>query len=403
MTTMIDATKFLINTFEYCVKDKFGVITITASNVKRATVIPHLLFTIDTSISMQDDDKINYIVQFLHQVVDNTQLYLSLITFNETAHLILNDVFIKDNSNIKQLIVDALCTPSGGTNILTALECSYRQIDDIVNKGVRDVYHICMTDGYATEQYAENRANNLIQYIHPLATSHTFIGIGEDHDANLLSQLCSYNPQQLSYHFIKYIQEVDAVYKTVLHSIFYNIMTHATISTEGCTIYNSITGEWVSHLSIPAIHSQQTYYYNIRVGGPVRILLQGVIGYELQAMYEATCATEDALFLQMHIYRQQLMECICDIYKKSVTFTIDDTEEDKYYRQVVADLHQFIIDNHLEQDIFINNIYADFKQCITNTHTACHKNKYYASSPKTPFIGREPTPSPSSKDYLYGW
>lgn len=179
--------------------------------------IAHTIILLDTSGSMNEDNKLNIVkksLYFLLRFFQSTDS-LSLITFNETSNIIIEDKnATPENLNIFNYTIDRL-SANGGTNLSAGL----LNVKSILQRNIRSTKTglIILTDGHTNEGLTKQTdLVRIIESIHSIQSniSITTIGYGETHNAILLKELAVVGNG--SYNIVNNPEEVGTVFGDVL-------------------------------------------------------------------------------------------------------------------------------------------------------------------------------------------
>jgi hypothetical protein len=177
----------------------------------------HLCCLIDTSGSMEIDDKLENVKRSLHFLLDflGPEDKVSIITFSETAKTILSQVAVTagEKENIRARI--SIMRPETNTNLSASIvECRASLSTDTatVKQGV-----ILLTDGHAN--LGLSRPRDILELVQNTiakfsGTSISCVGYGGDHNAELLQSISTEGGG--SYYVVNNLEDVAAVFGNIL-------------------------------------------------------------------------------------------------------------------------------------------------------------------------------------------
>ncbi|MBI2252616.1 MAG: VWA domain-containing protein [Armatimonadetes bacterium] len=189
-----------------------------------------IVFVLDTSGSMADEDKIFYAKRALNFCLANLDKkdYFNLINFNDEVELFSKENLIAAPLNInkaKNFIQDL--KPSGGTNINQALIKAL----ELFSKNSYPKYLIFLTDGLPTVGITS--VNQILEDLKQKnKNTHLFtFGVGYDVNTNLLDQLGSQNHGIAEY--VKGKEEIEQKLSSFYRKISRPVMTNLKLDFQG--------------------------------------------------------------------------------------------------------------------------------------------------------------------------
>lgn len=155
---------------------------------KKPLMPKNLVFVIDVSGSMSNDDRLELLKQNLIEYVGKLSAkdYMSIVVFSDNATLAVPTMSATNKAAIIEII--RALHPTGGTNIFNGVDLGFQELAK--NKKTTHVNRlILMTDGYGGEepQLTIDKAKEYIAKGFQITT----VGVGYDYNAALLSQLAS--------------------------------------------------------------------------------------------------------------------------------------------------------------------------------------------------------------------
>jgi len=211
--------KYIESQISSTAKRRGGIILKGAARTERQPV--HLLFLIDTSGSMEQDNKLVNVKKSMNFILPllTDQDQISLVTFDDTAktHLTRNAVTAENKQaleyKIQQIKTDGSTNLSAG--LLTAGSIFEQPQTDTVDRkqGI-----IVLTDGHANMGIRDEV--QLLQLVRTQllaktpGLSLTTVAYGEDHNADLLSKMSIEGGG--SYNIVKNLEDVASVFGEIL-------------------------------------------------------------------------------------------------------------------------------------------------------------------------------------------
>ena len=311
--------------------EKFGVLTVKAG-IATITQLPvFVLFTIDKTDSMSEIDargftKIHYVKETFKKMVDfiskkNAPIYIRVHTFNTSVQVIIETVLVtpENAEEISQKIANI--TTKDSTAIDCAIQAANEAMLDYINANpTHSVHHVFMTDGEATSGLM---IHSLLAEMVVESFPNTFIGFGENHNADLLRKMSDRN--LANYSLVDNNENTGLVYGDIIHGLLYPAVKDLTMHIDGGLIYDWKTNQWVSDISEPILVSESTRTYHVKTMEPesVSIEFRGICANDpsstvqlldtafklpdLESMETGTIASS-ATDLSKHIFRQATQE-----------------------------------------------------------------------------------------------
>lgn len=177
----------------------------------------HLCCVIDTSGSMEDDDKLENVKRSLHYLLNylGEKDRISVITFSSTAMTILNKMCcnLTEKENLRAQI--ATIHLEFSTNLSAALvEARSVLLTDVsgIKQGILLLTDGMANDGVTEPAYIVTMTKKLLEDYH--GTSLSCIGYGTDHNAELLQSMATEGGG--SYSIVNTLEDVATVFGNVL-------------------------------------------------------------------------------------------------------------------------------------------------------------------------------------------
>jgi hypothetical protein len=379
--------------------ERFGIVSVKLLETEIVDVPIAILFTVDCSASMADnckDDKtkIQHAIHTLSKIlmelasVSQTDIYVSVISFDDIIHTIFD--FVKITKNNVTTLIEKIqeIKPDKSTNIEIALKTAATNMELYLSQNpTHRVYHIQLTDGVATA--GESNSLKLLECVSNRYTN-IFVGFGTQHDAELLEVLSSNRTGD--YRFVDQIENSGFVYGEILHSILYCAIENPRIEIKGGIIYDWTTNSWETKIELPNLASGMKKEYHIKYADSQRNdVLVKIYGKAVtnsitseELLYEIDIMPEfidhefgyiiDPTDLTRYAYRQIIQELIFEI--KSLTYfnltkeRIPRVVKKEIYttckyklKRMMDELNAYMSKNKLESDLFMRLLYDDLDTC----------------------------------------
>ena len=180
-----------------------------------ARVPVHLCVLVDTSLSMDSDDKLANVKRSLHVLVEQLgpQDQLTIITFSDRATAILSAVDVVEKSVLHQGI--ALIQTEGSTNLAAAIAVSMNSLHKDGFERKQGI--LLLTDGHANSGIVTK--NGILHLVGMVTTkfhgtSISCIGYGTDHNGPLLKEISKEGGG--AYYVVTRLDQVAEVFGDVL-------------------------------------------------------------------------------------------------------------------------------------------------------------------------------------------
>lgn len=379
---------------------KFGILNFTAVSVPITTHVHDFVFMIDCSGSMSDicsdkRTKLQHIIHTLKNMIcfikenENLTVYITIDSFDEKIYKILPRTKVTSTNFNKILQKIDKILPRNSTNIELALITSRKTINRIKSEYPETIIcHIFMTDGVATDgnenilELAELVDNTIIN---------SFIGVGIDHDDELLSGISS--GEKSGYYFIDKLEKSGLAYGEILHGIFYKFLKKVEITITNGYVYDFKTNSWLDTLKIGDIVGDSNKTYHIVSNNPTEcsITLTAVscddLSEKIVIIANDTENVNQETILK-YIFRQRTLQILYKCKKHALTknkhprFLLfgDALEKQKHKQDIInaekidssikegirtfkTELKKYMDDHNLVHDAFYINLYNDMQIC----------------------------------------
>ena len=379
---------------------KFGILNFTAVSVPITTHVHDFVFIIDCSGSMSDicsdkRTKLQHIIHTLKNMIyfikenENLTVYITVDSFDEKIYKIVprtKVTFENFNEIIKK--IDKIL-PRNSTNIELALLTSRERINTIKSEYPDNIIcHVFMTDGVATDgnentlELAELVDNTIFN---------SFIGVGIDHDNELLSGISS--GENSGYYFIDKLEKSGLVYGEILHGIFYKFLKKVEITITNGYVYDFKTNAWLNTLKIGDIVGDSNKTYHIISNNPSEcsITLTALSCRDLSEKIVRIVNESENVnkeIISKYIFRQRTLQLLykCRKYASEknkhppLLLFGDAVENQKKIQDIInaekiesaikeeiksfkIELKKYMTDNNLSHDKFYINLYNDLQIC----------------------------------------
>ncbi len=197
----------------------------------------HLCVVLDTSASMDSDNKLENVRQSMKYMIDflGPKDKLSIVTFSQVARIVMNSIAItnEEKENIRTRI--SLIRPESNTNlsggVIAAQDCL--SSESCFKQGV-----LILTDGHANVGVTGPKdivklSTNLSRLFN--GTSISTIGYGTDHNVELLQDISSEGGG--SYYVVNDMEDVAQVFGDILGGLLSCVAQQVTVQLPlGCEI-----------------------------------------------------------------------------------------------------------------------------------------------------------------------
>mgnify|MGYP000864608529 CR=1 FL=1 len=311
---------------------KFGIINIKMKPMSITKQPTFILFTIDRTGSMLEQDKngitrIQQVKETLKNCIrylakQDIEFYICIHAFNDTVETIINNTLINANTDLSDIInVINNIECDGLTNMGEALLSGIVKMDlYALHNPTHQISHIFMADGNPTTgNVDDSQLSNMVceKYYN------VFIGYGKDHNVCLLRDLCK--NKNSNYLFVDKLENTSLVYGEAIHKILYPALKNIEIIIEDGYIYDWKTNEWTNVITEGVFIGEETKTYNIKTTNEdnVSVAIYADYGdcFEMNGLIDtmnkipALITPDGSLIdnvnnLTHHIYRQMVMELL---------------------------------------------------------------------------------------------
>jgi len=260
--------------------EKFGVLTVKASDSPVTQLPVFILFTVDKTDSMSERDasgftKIHYVKETFNKMINfiankNAPIYVRVHTFNTSVEVIVETVLVtpENAEEISQKIANIV------TSDCTAIDCALQSANeamlDYINANpTHSVHHVFMTDGEATSGLM---IHSLLSEMVVESFPNTFIGFGENHNADLLRKMSDRN--LANYSLVDNNENTGLVYGDIIHGLLYPAAKNVTMHIENGFLYDWKTNQWTTDLSEPILVSESTRMYHVKTMEPESVAIE---------------------------------------------------------------------------------------------------------------------------------
>ena len=258
--------------------EQFGVLSVKPGKTDRVLNTMFLLFTVDRTGSMMEDDKMKHVKDTFKNMIkyianQDSDIYVQVNVFNVDVDICIEPVKVS-RDNMDELIqkIDAI-EANGSTAIDVALESAKTTMSRYIEENpTHSVHHIFMTDGEATSGETNNsRLAAMVSGSYP----NSFIGFGYKHNSTLLRKMSE--TERASYDFVDNVEHTGLVYGDILHSLMYPAIFDVSIRIENGYLYNWKTNSWVQEITecLLVSETEKNYHFKCANRNDVEIRIFG--------------------------------------------------------------------------------------------------------------------------------
>lgn len=255
----------------------FGVLSLKFSKVGINKTPTFILFTIDKTGSMLEQNRMKYVKNTFKNIIDfisthenDSEIYIRVHAFNDSVDVLVNTTRVTKN-NIDAIIQSIMAIePDGSTAIDMALTESSNTMNEYRDSNpTHSVFHIFMTDGEPTIGI-RNHASlaELVDTDFPSM----FIGFGHAHNSDLLRRL-SESPIH-RYEFVDNMEHTGLVYGNIIHELLYRSISNLEIKVENGFIYNWVDNQWASSIIEPNVVGDSSKFYHLKTTSAVDLAVK---------------------------------------------------------------------------------------------------------------------------------
>jgi len=265
----------------------FGILKLKASiHTPASSPDPiYILFSVDCSFSMSGVLSNNFtkIAQVVHtlkrmfeefaKAAEHTPIHVAVVGFEQTLHHILD--FVKITPENVDNLMSALDTIEDYS--FTNIEIALKNAADMLNTKIaenKQVYHVFMTDGQITA--GEDSPRVLKNMLNHECTT-IFIGMGQDHDSQLLAELSNYLRGE--YYFIDKCENSTLVYGEIVYNILHRAVGALKLTVRNGLIYNWATNLWVGEIDVACLANHSEKIYQLMTYGNIHDLEIDIISH----------------------------------------------------------------------------------------------------------------------------
>ena len=271
----------------------FGILQIIMDEVPVDKRPIYILFTLDTSISMDElckdrRSKIHHILKTFEHMVrfiaqhPNSNVTICVDIFDTSIDHIIRDTQVS-NANADEIIsLVKQIRPRKSTDIELALLNAKDQLTKYnTSNPTHQLFHIFLTDGEANHgQTDPKRLVKLIQYD---IAQNIFIGYGTTHNSVMLRKFGE-TPKS-KYLFIDHGENSGAVYGELMQRIMFpaleNVEIRMNVDQSSGEIYDWTSNQWIHTLSIGTIDSGAELTFHVRAKLQPLEIIAHIIGQGL--------------------------------------------------------------------------------------------------------------------------
>lgn len=256
--------------------DSFGILYLKMAKVNIIQKPLFLLFSIDTSASMEEivdfqkkTTKMDYLIHTFQHILrflaeKNIPIVIRVHSFHNQVDIIL------ENTQLSKENVDKICEkmqalePDGITDIGLALSIAEMELSKYKESHPNhQIIHMFMTDGEPTSGIRDTK--RLTEMVNP-NVKNIFFGFGNDHNAYLLRKFSQ--KKNADYQFIDTVENTGMIFGETLHRFLYPALESVKFSIENGSFYDWRTNQWVDFLEETVIMGESEKTYHIRTNQP---------------------------------------------------------------------------------------------------------------------------------------
>ena len=389
---------------------QFGLIKIHMNEVPVDSRPIFILFTLDTSVSMDElckdgKSKMHHILKTFDHMVkfisqhNSANVSIAVDTFNlRITHIIPTTRVTSDNADELISMVSKIRT-CDSTDIELALLNAEEQLNQYhasnnTNRpdNTMQIFHVFLTDGEANHGITDPTI--LSDLIQTNISQNMFIGYGTTHNSKML-RIFGETPRS-KYVFIDHGENAGSVYGELMQRIMFPALDEVTIDISRATnnkigvaeIYNWKTNEWTTELYVGSIDSGAELTIHIRTkyleSGNVWAQITG----KLPGSNQMICDTIDCLpslvdadgnldnsellNIEKYMFRQRTMELMFNCQKFNEA-TVHRINENKFLKNEMSiffrQLRGYMRKSNLMMDPFMRLLCEDIVTCYKTMGT----------------------------------
>lgn len=389
---------------------QFGLIKIHMDEVPVDSRPIFILFTLDTSISMDElckdgKSKMHHILNTFEHMVkfiaqhNSANVSIAVDTFNlRIAHIIPTTRVTSDNAAELIAMVSKIRS-NDSTDIELALLNAQAQLNQYhASNNTRQpdnnmqMFHVFLTDGEANHGITDPTI--LSHLIQTNISQNMFIGYGTTHNSKMLRIFGE--TARSKYLFIDHGENAGSVYGELMQRIMFPALDEVTIDisrainneTGVAEIYNWKTNEWTSELYVGSIDSGAELTFHIRTKHLENDNVWAQITGKLPGTSQMICDTidclpslvdadgnlseDDFMNIEKYMFRQRTMELMfkCQQFNEATVHRINEhkilkKEMSVFFRQ----LRGYMRKSNLMMDPFMRLLCEDIVTCYKTMGT----------------------------------
>lgn len=371
-------------------------------NVSRQPV--HLCVVLDTSASMDSDNKLHNVRQSMKYMIDflGPQDKLSIVTFSQTARVVMNALSItpEEKENIRTRI--SLIRHETNTNIsggiIAAQDCL------INNNGEFKQGVLILTDGHANVGVTMPKdivklSTNLSRLFK--GTSISCVGYGTDHNVELLQNISSEGGG--SYYVVNDMEDVAQVFGDILGGLLSCVAQQVTVQLPaGCDVKtryavhdNGEKGVEVVIGDMPA-GMEATFIAKLEKDAPVNVRGYDLLDGENTVVLAKVNDSDDEV-LQTECIAHYLRFVVLDIIEKARKVLVTG---DKNVSDIINSIHSYSMEivnyKQVNNNTLWDMLLEELKECAeslelfrnTKGHGFDIQSSTQVMGQRTTFLGR---------------
>tara|TARA_B100001287_G_scaffold276825_1_gene289795 strand:+ start:8518 stop:10110 length:1593 start_codon:yes stop_codon:yes gene_type:complete len=308
-------------------------------------------------------------------------VYVQVKGFDNVIHNYIDTIHI-NKTNVQELLgkIDPI-EPMNSTNIELALNSLNDELEkEYFEIPIENRVAILLTDGEPTEGL--RNTCKLVDIVKQKC-SHHFIGLGNQHNGLLMHRLGHKNIYTTNW-YINDIEHTGDVYGEILFNELHRVYYKSTIKVVGGKVYDYIKGEFVDNLVIGSLYAETTKNYHVMIEDEklFNIVISG--RQKDGTLLHTNAEKKSGEFIE--IAKQYIRLCVQKLMfiireetaeQESHTQTIFNRAQmfEPYYNDafnnninkktqkdinsLLVFIKSFIKDHHLEDDVFMVELYKD--------------------------------------------
>jgi len=387
------------------IENGFGILKIKTAKAPLTRIPCFLLFTIDTTGSMDEPtsesrgslSKLFYVkatfknmLRYLSSLSES-EIYIQVNQFDSDVNTIIHPIRVSaDNcADLIQVIQNL------EANGLTALDKPLIEAEKNISAYKcahpdHTAVHIYMTDGTATS--GEQNTETLAAMVNDSYVN-LFIGFGGNHNADFMRK-CSAK-KQASYLFIDNAEDTALFYGEALHQILYPGLIDVQITMTDALIYNWKTNEWVKTIHEDVIIGDCEKIYHVRHMPEEENRIENVIHHpdlmkafihgvdrtagnddlneevdELPLLMDNNTGNCEQIDLIQYLFRQKVLESLYS----ATSYTNLSRSNKRIYRETLEKLFRFMRRTMRERDLGSDPLMLRLCDDVKVTHSTLNSS-----------------------------